>query len=33
VLEIRQTDLFARWFGGLRDQRARRRIQARIDRL
>jgi putative addiction module killer protein len=25
--------VFARWFGGLRDQRARRRVQARIDRL
>lgn len=32
-MEIRQTELFARWFAGLRDRRARRRIQARIDRL
>jgi putative addiction module killer protein len=33
TMEIRQTELFARWFDGLRDARARRRIQARIDRL
>ena len=32
-MEIRQTELFARWFAGLRDSQARRRIQARIDRL
>jgi putative addiction module killer protein len=32
-MEIRQTELFARWFAGLRDRRARRRIQTRIDRL
>ena len=32
-MEIRQTELFANWFGGLRDRQARRRIQARIDRL
>lgn len=32
-MEIRQTELFARWFIGLRDPQARRRIQARIDRL
>ncbi len=32
-MEIRQTELFARWFAGLRDRRGRRRIQARIDRL
>ena len=32
-MEVRQTELFARWFAGLRDRRARRRIQARIDRL
>jgi putative addiction module killer protein len=31
--EIRQTERFARWFEGLRDVRARTRIQARIDRL
>ena len=33
MFEIRQTELFARWFAGLRDGRARTRIQARIDRL
>lgn len=32
-MEIRQTELFARWFAGLRDGKARRRIQVRIDRL
>jgi putative addiction module killer protein len=32
-MEIRQTELFARWFAGLRDRRARRRIQVRVDRL
>jgi putative addiction module killer protein len=31
--EVRQTESFARWFAGLRDPRARARIQARIDRL
>jgi putative addiction module killer protein len=31
--EVRQTETFARWFAGLRDGRARARIQARIDRL
>ncbi len=32
-MEIRQTELFARWFTSLRDSRARMRIQARIRRL
>jgi putative addiction module killer protein len=32
-MEVRQAVLFARWFAGLRDQRAQRRIQLRIDRL
>ena len=32
-MEIRQTEPFSRWFAGLRDSQARRRIQARIDRL
>jgi putative addiction module killer protein len=32
-IEIRQTRVFARWFGGLCDVRARALIQARIDRL
>jgi putative addiction module killer protein len=33
VIVVRQTELFARWFAELRDHQARRRIQARIDRL
>ena len=33
MVEIRQTETFARWFRRLRDPRAQRRIQARIDRL
>jgi putative addiction module killer protein len=33
MLEVRQTETFARWLANLRDQRARARIQARIDRL
>ena len=33
MIEIRQTEVFAAWFAGLRDRRARRRIQVRIDRL
>ncbi len=33
VVEIRKTDLFARWLDGLRDLQARARIQARIERL
>ena len=32
-MEIRQTELFARWLVGLRDRRARMRITARIRRL
>jgi putative addiction module killer protein len=31
--EVRQTEIFARWFARLRDERARIRIQSRIDRL
>jgi putative addiction module killer protein len=31
--EVRQTDRFAYWLAGLRDGKARTRIQARIDRL
>jgi putative addiction module killer protein len=30
---VRQTREFARWFAGLRDRRARARVQVRIDRL
>jgi putative addiction module killer protein len=33
VIEIRKTDVFARWLDGLRDIRARARVQARIARL
>ena len=32
MLEIRQTERFAKWFSRLRDRTARARIQARIDR-
>lgn len=33
MIEIRQTDVFACWIGGLRDLRGRARILARIERL
>jgi len=33
VIEIRQTDVYAKWFGSLRDRQARARINARIRRL
>jgi putative addiction module killer protein len=33
VLEIRKTETFAHWLDGLRDIRARARIQVRIERL
>jgi len=33
MLEVRQTELFARWLGALRDSTARARIAARIRRL
>jgi putative addiction module killer protein len=33
VFEIRKTELFAEWLDGLRDIRARARVQARIERL
>ncbi|MFN3162571.1 MAG: type II toxin-antitoxin system RelE/ParE family toxin [Pseudohongiellaceae bacterium] len=33
MLEVFQTDQFARWFTKLKDRNARARIQARIDRL
>jgi putative addiction module killer protein len=33
VIEIRKTEIFADWLNGLRDRRAKARIQARIDRL
>jgi putative addiction module killer protein len=31
--EVRQTESFVRWLTGLRDRRARARVQVRIDRL
>jgi len=33
MLDIRTTEVFDAWFDGLRDRIAKRRIQARIDRL
>jgi putative addiction module killer protein len=33
MMEIRKTELFARWLDGLRDLRARARVQVRIERL
>lgn len=33
VIEIRKTNVFARWLDGLGDLRARARVQARIERL
>jgi putative addiction module killer protein len=33
VIEIRKTDIFSKWLDGLRDIRARARVQARIERL
>jgi putative addiction module killer protein len=33
MVEIRQTEVFVRWFASLRDDRARARIDARIRRL
>lgn len=33
VIEVRKTEVFARWLDGLRDLRARARVQARIERL
>jgi putative addiction module killer protein len=32
-MDVRQTEVFARWFESLRDRRARARIDARIRRL
>jgi len=32
-LEVRQTEIFAKWYEGLKDRRAKARIQARIDRV
>ena len=33
MVEVRKTEIFARWLDGLRDLPARARIQARIERL
>ncbi len=33
MIEIRKTDVFARWLDNLRDFQARARVQARIERL
>jgi putative addiction module killer protein len=33
MIEVRQTDIFADWFAGLRDRQARARITVRIRRL
>jgi putative component of toxin-antitoxin plasmid stabilization module len=33
MIEVRQTDVFADWFGGLQDREARARITVRIRRL
>ena len=33
MLEVRRTELFARWLDGLRDVRARARVQVRIELL
>lgn len=33
MLELHKTDLYARWLDGLRDIRAKARIQARVERL
>lgn len=33
MIEIRQTEVFAKWFVNLRDRKAKARIQARIDRM
>ena len=33
MLQIRKTEIFAHWLNGLRDVRARARVQVRIERL
>ena len=33
MIEIRETEIFTDWFDGLKDRRAKARIQARIDRV
>ena len=33
MIEVRQTNIFAKWFNSLRDRKAKARVQARIDRI
>ncbi|HMB17242.1 MAG TPA: type II toxin-antitoxin system RelE/ParE family toxin [Pelovirga sp.] len=33
MIEVRKTERFTKWFNGLKDRRAKARIQVRIDRL
>lgn len=33
MVTIRETKIYSRWFGALRDRKARARIQTRLDRL
>ena len=33
MIEVRETNVFSAWLSGLRDRRARARIQSRLDRL
>lgn len=33
MIEVRQTDVYAQWYGGLQDRQARARIDVRIRRL
>jgi len=33
MIEVRKTEIFAKWLDGLKDRRARARIQVRIDRV
>jgi len=33
MIEVRQTDVYAEWYGGLRDRQAKARIDIRIRRL
>jgi putative addiction module killer protein len=33
MIEVRKTEVFAKWFNGLKDRQAKARIQARIDRV